>query len=203
MGDGADSGKKNWALRAGLALAALGVLAFLYAVFASLSKPEQGTYARFATGAMRALQVMEPAKPQSSRPFQTADGFEQTLANFRGQVLVVNFWATWCAPCVEEMPTLGALQRRYEGRPLRVIAISLDRPAHQAKAVAELAKLAGGSLTFYHDPTAAIAYDSGAGAGMPMTVIYGKDGRELARLAGAADWDSAEAHAVFEAALSE
>jgi thiol-disulfide isomerase/thioredoxin len=198
-----DAKPRSWALKAGLGLAALGLLGFLYAVSAALSKPEESAYRRFATGAMRALVTSDKPPPQSTRPFKTADGFDMALANFRGNVVVVNLWATWCAPCVEEMPTLGALQRRYAGRPLKVVAISLDQPRHRARAIADLGRLSGDTLTFYHDPTAAIAYDSGAGAGMPTTIIYAKDGREIARLAGAANWNSPEARALIDAALSE
>lgn len=193
----------SWALKAGLALAALGLLGFLYAVSAALSKPQTDGYGRFATGALQNLRTLDRPPPQSVRKFRTADGAETTLAAFRGQVLVVNLWATWCAPCVEEMPTLGALQRRFAGQKVKVLPISIDRPADRARAVRDLARLAGGSLAFYHDPTAAIAYEIGAGAGLPMTIIYGKDGREIARLAGIANWDSAESRALVAAALAE
>ncbi|MDX2233711.1 MAG: TlpA disulfide reductase family protein [Hyphomonadaceae bacterium] len=206
LGEGSDPGDvkpRSWALKIGIGLAVLGFAGFLYAVFGAVSKPDASGYKRFATGAMRALQIDADAPPQSTRPFQTVDGFNTTLAAFRGDVLVVNLWATWCAPCVEEMPTLGAVQRHYDGRDLKVVPISLDQPRHRARAVEDLKRLSAGSLTFYHDPTAAIAYDSGAGAGMPMTIVYAKDGREIGRLAGAADWNSAEARALFDAALAE
>ena len=198
-----DAKPRSWALKVGLALAGVGLLAFLYAVSAAVSKPDESGYRRFATGALKALVVMERPAPQSSRSFQTADGFAVKLSNFRGKVVVMNLWASWCAPCVAEMPTLGALQAAYAGRDLVVAPISIDQPRARARAIADLAKLADGKLTFYTDPTAAIAYDSGAGAGMPTTVIFARDGREIARLAGAANWNSPEAHALIEAALAE
>jgi thiol-disulfide isomerase/thioredoxin len=194
---------RTWAFKAGVAMAAIGLIGFLYAVSSALSKPEPAGYGRFAEGAMRKLVVPEKPRPQSSRTFKTIDGFDASLASFRGNVVVMNLWATWCPPCVEEMPTLAALQTRYKDRPLKVVAVSLDQPRHRAKAAEDLAKLSGGALTFYHDPTAAIAYDSGAGQGMPTTIIYAKDGREIGRLAGAADWNSPAAHALFDAALAE
>lgn len=206
MAEGAkgEGGKpRSWALRAGVGLALVGFLGLLYAVSSAVSKPDDAGYGRFATGPLRALVVMDKPPEQSRRPFRTADGYEATLAGFRGNVVVLNLWATWCAPCVEEMPTLGALQRRYAGQPLKVVAVSVDQPRARQKAVDALARLGGGDLAFYHDPTAAIAYDSGAGAGLPFTVIYAKDGRELARLAGAADWNSPAAWALMDAALLE
>ena len=196
--------RSSWVLKAGLGLAALGVLAFLYVVSAAVSKPEQGaSYARFAAGSLKSLKVVAAPAPQSTRSFQTADGFATTLQNFHGKVVVMNLWATWCAPCVEEMPTLGALQAAYKGRDLAVVAIDLDPARQRAHAVETLAKLSGGALTFYTDPTLAIGFESGASQGMPTTVIYGRDGREIGRVLGGANWNSPEAHALIDAALAE
>ena len=201
---GSGDGKpRSWALNAGLVLATLGIVAFLYVVSTAVSKPEQSGYGRFATGPLKTLIVADKPPPQSTRPFQTADGFAVTLQSFRGKVVVMNLWATWCAPCVEEMPTLGALAKTYAGRDLAVVAVSLDQARAKDRAVKDLARLTGNALTFYTDPSAAIAYDSGAGSGMPTTIIFAKDGREIARLAGAADWNSPQAHALFDAALAE
>jgi thiol-disulfide isomerase/thioredoxin len=193
----------SWALRAAFGVAALGVAAFLYAVFAGLSKPETGGFERFATGSLKKLEVLDKPPAQARTTLQTADGYAARLSDFRGQVVVMNLWGTWCAPCVAEMPTLGALQRAYAHQPLQVVAVNLDPVKLRAKAVEQLDRLTEGSLKFYTDPTLAIAFESGASRGMPVTVIYAKDGRELARLFGAADWSSPEARALIEAALAE
>ena len=198
-----DGKPRSWVLKAGLGLAAVGVLAFLYVVSAAVSKPEGPGYARYATGALQSLKVVISPAPQSIRPFQTADGFTTNLQNFRGKVVVMNLWATWCAPCVEEMPTLGALQAAYTGRNLAVVTIDLDPARLHAHAVETLAKLSSGALTFYTDPTLAIGFENGASQGMPTTVIYGKDGREIGRVLGGANWNSPEAHALIDAALAE
>jgi thiol-disulfide isomerase/thioredoxin len=204
MSETAGGKPQSWALKAALGVAALGLIAFLYAVFASLSKPpDESAYARFATGALQKLEVRVDAPPASQKPFLTADGLPVTLKSFRGQVVVMNLWGTWCAPCVAEMPTLGALQRAYAGRPLQVVAINLDPVKLRPKAIEQLARLTDGALRFYADPTLAIAFDSGASRGMPVTVIYAKDGREIGRITGAADWSSPEARALMEAALAE
>jgi thiol-disulfide isomerase/thioredoxin len=115
--------------------------------------------------------------------------------------MVVNLWATWCAPCLEEMPTLGALQRRYRGR-VRVIPVSVDGEAHRARAQQELARLSNNSLPFLIDISRGIIFDIGA-PGMPVTVVYDARGNEIVRLAGGADWDSPEAVALMDAVLAQ
>ena len=149
---------------------------------------------------MNKLAVMSDPPPLTTRTLRDASGGETNLAAFTGEVLVVNLWATWCAPCMEEMPTLGALQRRYQGR-LRVVPVSVDGEADRAKAQRELARLSGGSLPFLIDISRGVLFDLQA-SGMPVTIIYDREGRELARLAGGADWASAEATALFDAVLA-
>jgi thiol-disulfide isomerase/thioredoxin len=118
-----------------------------------------------------------------------------------GEPLVVNIWATWCAPCVEEMPTLAALQQRFEGR-VRVVTVSVDGEANLDRAQSQLAELGGGALPFYVDITRGVLWDVDA-RGLPVTIIYDRQGSEVARLAGGADWSSDEAAALIEAVLSE
>lgn len=180
---------------------AAGLVAVLYVVFAASSNPDQGAgLRRFADGDMAQLVVLDTPPPLTGRTIRDGAGAETTLAAYTGQIMVLNLWATWCAPCVEEMPTLGALQRRFEGR-IRVIPVSVDREADRAYAQAELARLSGASLPFLIDISRGVLFDVGA-AGMPVTIIYDAEGRELARLAGGADWDGAEAVALIEAVLA-
>lgn len=175
--------------------------AILYVLFADASKPAPaGGMSRFATGAMHRLVVLENPPPMPARSFEDAQGRAANLHAFAGQVLVVNLWATWCAPCMQEMPTLGALQRRFEGR-IRVIPISADDVADRDRAERELAQLTGGLLPFYIDESRGILFDEEA-AGMPATIIYDRNGREFARLTGGADWSSDAAAAVIEAAIT-
>jgi thiol-disulfide isomerase/thioredoxin len=181
---------------------AAGGLAVLYVLFAASSKPEQaGGYTRFAQGEMQRLQVLEDAPPMPTRALRDAAGAETSLSAYAGDVLVVNLWATWCAPCMDEMPTLGALQRRFEGR-LKVIPISVDSEPDLGRAQRELADLSDGSLPFLSDMSRGVLFDVRA-PGLPVTIIYSRDGRELARLAGGADWSSDEADALMEAALAQ
>lgn len=185
-----------------MAMLALGAVAVLYVLFAASSKPEPTSgLMRFATGEMHRLAILEAPPPLPPQTLRDASGAETTLAAFNGEVLVVNVWATWCAPCVEEMPTLAALQTRFEGR-LRVIPVSVDREADATRAAQQLAELTGGRLPFLIDMTRGVLFDSQA-AGMPMTIIYDRQGRELARLGGGADWGGDDAAALMEAVLEQ
>lgn len=178
------------------------LVAVAYVLFSATSKPEAaGDFTRFAKGGMARLTEMPEPPPQATRTLIDASGAETNLQAFRGEVVVVNLWATWCVACVEEMPTLGALQRRFAGR-LRVIPISVDTMAKQDEAKQTLARLSNGSLAYYTDPSRGVLFDSRA-AGMPVTIFYDRQGRERARLTGGADWDGPEATAFVEALLAE
>lgn len=203
MDTNARSSGQPWALWAALTLLAAGLIAVLYVLSAATSKaagPETGL-SRFARGELEDLAVLSDAPALSGRTLRNAQGVETTLAAYRGQVMVVNLWATWCAPCVEEMPTLGALQRRYQGR-VRVIPVSVDGEGQSARAQQQLQRLGNGSLPFLIDISRGILFDVGA-PGMPVTVVYDARGREVARLAGGADWNSPEAVALIDAVLAQ
>jgi thiol-disulfide isomerase/thioredoxin len=194
--------KKPWALWAALTLVGAGAIAVLYVLFAAASKPEteQGL-SRFARGDMQRLYVMEAPPPLPTRTLRDASGADATLAGYQGEILVVNLWATWCAPCMEEMPSLAQMQRTFEGR-IRVVPVSVDSEGDREKAIADLARLSGGSLPFLQDMTRGVLFDLQA-AGMPVTIIYDRNGRELARLAGGADWGGEDATRFMEAVLAQ
>lgn len=137
-----------------------------------------------------------------TRVLRDGEGRETNLAAVTGgQVAVVNLWATWCAPCMREMPTLGALQRRFTGR-LVVLPVSADEDAKIAQAKRELAQLSENSLPFLVDSTRGVIFDLQA-PGLPVTILYNRQGVEIARVTGEANWDSEEAAALIEAALAE
>lgn len=150
---------------------------------------------------MARLYVMEAPPPMPTRTLRDAAGAETTLAAYQGEVVVLNLWATWCAPCMEEMPSLMQLQYNFEGR-IRVVPISVDSEGERAKAISELRRLTGGGLPFLQDMTRGVLFDAQA-AGMPVTIIYNAEGQEIARLAGGADWGSEDASRLIEAVLSE
>ena len=173
--------------------------ALLYGLFALTSKPHG--YERFAHDALARLTVLRDPPALAGRLIYDGEGRPHRLAEFRGQVMLVNYWGTWCAPCVGELPTLAALQRRFEGR-MRVITVAVDRPEQTERAKAELARLSAGALPFLQEPTMSIMFDAGA-VKMPTSILYDAQGRELARVMAGADWSSEEAAALIEAALAE
>ena len=134
---------KTWALKAGLILMGLGALAFLYVVFAATSKPDTSSYARFATGSLSRLAVLEAAPGLPGETIRDAAGQETDLAGLlaasSGKPMLVNLWATWCAPCVAELPTLGGLARRYQGR-LQVVTVNVDELSLTQRAETMLAR---------------------------------------------------------------
>jgi thiol-disulfide isomerase/thioredoxin len=135
-------------------------------------------------------------KPVPELTFFDADRKEVTLADFRGKVVVLNLWATWCAPCRREMPSLDRLQAKHGGEGLEVIALSLDR-GDIAKVRAFFDELAISHLAVYQDPKGRARRELAA-PGLPTTVVIDRAGQEVGRLLGPAEWDSAEALAVIE-----
>ena len=126
------------------------------------------------------------AAPDAS--FSSPDGKPTSLAAFAGKPVLLNLWATWCAPCVKEMPTLDAAAGTLGDR-MRVVAVSQDM--EPAKATAFLAQRKFAHLDGYLDPKLALSL--AYGANLPTTILYDAEGRELWRVAGDLDWTGAEA----------
>lgn len=141
---------------------------------------------------------MRPPAPEAA--FRGPEGEALTLAAFRGEVVLVNLWASWCAPCVRELPALERLAARLRGAPFRVVAVNLDRDAEEGRRFLRARGIKG--LLFYHDGEWALARALMA-QGLPLSVLVGRDSRMIGRLAGAADWDGPAARKVIEAALAE
>ncbi len=138
--------------------------------------------------------AMSPG-PAPQMPFAARDGSARTLADFRGKLVLVNFWATWCGPCVREMPSLLRLQKILGGADFILLALSQDLEGWSA--IDPFVKLHGlGPLRIFLDRNGAFARGQGV-KGLPTTILYGSDGRELGRLAGIAEWDSVEAVALM------
>jgi thiol-disulfide isomerase/thioredoxin len=122
--------------------------------------------------------------------FAGADGRDVTLADFGGRPLLMNLWATWCAPCKAEMPTLDALAVLEEGR-ISVIAVSQDLEGR--KPVSAFFKSVGiENLEPYTDADNALLAAFGNAVALPTTILYDSDGREVWRVAGGVEWDDAE-----------
>jgi thiol-disulfide isomerase/thioredoxin len=126
-----------------------------------------------------------------------ADGGPAALSDYRGRWVVLNFWATWCAPCRVEMPTLANLQDAMEGAPVEVVTVATGR--HSPQGIARFFDDIGvDNLPQYRDPGQELARAM-AVLGLPITVIVDPQGREVARLRGDAHWDSDSAIAILEA----
>ena len=124
--------------------------------------------------------------------FTDPDGGEISLADFRGVPVLVNLWATWCAPCVKELPTLDRLAASHRGDgALGVVALSQDM-APQGSVKAFLARLKVADLGAYHDPEMGLSGALGAQV-LPTSVLYDAEGREVWRYVGDLDWTGAEA----------
>ena len=190
----------KWAIR-GAAL--IGVAAVLYVIASASIKPKSDADLRqFARGELAKLVVPPTPGVSPVAGFTGADGEAMTLADFKGQIVVVNLWASWCAPCKLEMPTLAGLQAAYQTQPVRVVAISVDRDADLNLAKADIARNA--PLKLYRDPGYKFAFGLKPPAqGFPTTIIFDKQGRERARLSGGADWNGKEARGLIEALLKE
>jgi thiol-disulfide isomerase/thioredoxin len=181
--------------------AAVGLAALVYVIVALSTNPPAPDLKTLARGDMASLAVENAGAPAPALPFIGADGRETSLAKLRGPVVIVNLWATWCPPCVREMPTLARLQAAYPGRIL-VVPISMDAPKDSQKARAFIAQFP--PLPFFQDPGSKLVFAITPPAeGLPTTLIYDKSGRERARLAGGANWSGPDAHAVVEALLAQ
>jgi thiol-disulfide isomerase/thioredoxin len=145
--------------------------------------------------------LLEPLVPAPQTGFSDADGQEVTLAAFEGKVVLLNFWATWCAPCVREMPALDRLQDVLGGQGLAVVAVSQDRRGLDA--VAPFFKERGlEHLKIYLDPRGKFSREFGLG-GLPTTLLIDRQGRLVGGLEGPAEWDSEEALALIRYYLDE
>lgn len=131
----------------------------------------------------------------------TETGTEMTdFGAYRGQILLVNFWATWCAPCRKEMPQFDALQAHFAGQPVTVLALSLDRGDIE-KPMNFLDSLAISHLARGHDAGGASGRAVGL-FGLPTTLLIDREGREIGRLQGIAEWDSDAAKDLIAQALA-
>ena len=154
-------------------LALAGALALLYGPI-GCSKPANGLTG-LAVGPMAALQPSAHPSPTPAVPFADGAGKLHTLAEFKGRVLIVNFWANWCPPCKAEIPSLAKLATSEAGKPLAIVPISVGKNEDETAGRAFIARKP--PLSFYTEPTYRLAFAFSPPVGdMPTTVIFDKLG---------------------------
>jgi thiol-disulfide isomerase/thioredoxin len=157
----------------------------------SSAKSGEDSIAMSLHDAPRSLPVVE---------FEDGDGRTLTLAEFRGRVVLLNIWATWCGPCRREMPTLDRLQAKLGGPDFEVVAVSIDRDG--IPVVTEFyAEVGVRHLAKYIDESGDVARRLNT-VGVPTTLLIDREGREIGRHLGPAEWDTPEMIAFFRQYLS-
>ncbi|MBI4460858.1 MAG: TlpA family protein disulfide reductase [Acidobacteria bacterium] len=128
-----------------------------------------------------------------------SEGQVVALADFKGQIVVLNFWATWCAPCIEEMPSLNRLSERYAGKGLEIIAVSVDEDPDAYREF-----LATNHISFrtLRDPSRRTSQLYGTYK-LPESYVISREGRLLNKIIGAADWTSPDMISYFEGLLAK
>jgi peroxiredoxin len=153
-----------------------------------------------AASAQQAALLDTPSQPVVAFDFsaQTLDGRTVRLGDLKGQVVFLNFWATWCVPCKAEMPAMERLHRALRGQPFRMLAVNLqEEPAAIRKFVDELGLI----FDIVLDPAGEIARGYGVN-NLPLTYLIDKRGRIVARALGERPWDE-DAYLRFIRALVE
>jgi thiol-disulfide isomerase/thioredoxin len=156
--------------------------------------------------AARAAPAVEIAPEEAREPLPDIEFLDMQdkparLSDFRGRVVVLNLWATWCAPCREEMPSLDRLQQAFADEPVTVLALSVDR-AGPERVRQFLEEIGVRHLAVYRDPkmraTRALRVP-----GLPATILVDRQGREVGRHLGIAEWDSDGVQAAIRGLLAE
>ena len=119
-------------------------------------------------------------------------GKKYTLKDHNNKIVLINFWATWCAPCIKELPSIHRLNEILDSEYLTIIALNLDADRNKHKAKELIAKLNLSGLDAFYDPDGSFA-DSVKVSVIPTTILFDRTGNELGRLIGSADWGSPEA----------
>ncbi|WP_292019022.1 TlpA disulfide reductase family protein [Maritimibacter sp. UBA3975] len=152
-------------------------------------------------GDMKKLMFSSEPSPAGQATFTDTEGNEVSLADYRGKVVLLNFWATWCAPCRHEMPMLDALQAEYGGDDFAVVTVATGR--NKEMAIKKFFEEVGvENLPILMDPKQGLAREMGV-MGLPVTVLLDREGNEIARLMGDADWSSESAMAIVSALIAE
>lgn len=158
-----------------------------------------------ARGEVAAVKPADEARRVPALTFQDGAEGRRSLADWRGRVVLLNLWATWCVPCRKEMPALDELQAKLGGKSFEVVTVNIDtRDPDKPKSWLKNTGIA--NLAYYADPSAKVFQDlkaAGKAIGMPTTLIVDPAGCEIASLAGPAEWGSEDAIELVQAALEQ
>jgi len=160
-----------------------------------------GVTKELSTGALAAFLVKPERKLLPDIGFHDGAGKGLKISQWKGRVVLINLWATWCGPCRKEMPALAELQARLGSKDFEVVAISIDRKGIEASS-AFLKETGAQALKLYVEPSSRILNELQA-LGLPATVLVDRKGREIGRLLGPAEWNSPEAVTLIQAAMAE
>jgi len=166
-------------------------------LLANIGQAQTVDLADLRSGDMRKLTLHAEPIAGSDVAFTHADGRDLTLSDFNGQYIVLNFWATWCAPCRKEMPELSALQTDLGSDTFQVVTVATGRNPRPAMEQF-FAEIGVDNLPLHTDARQSFARSMGV-LGLPVTLIIDPDGNEIARLQGDANWHSDSAIAIITA----
>ena len=177
------------------------VLYTALALGANAGSADYSALEELRVGDMKKLIFHAEPQPVSSQTFTDPEGGEHRLADWNGKYVLLNFWATWCAPCRKEMPALDALQQEFGGDTFEVVTLATGRNSLPGiRRFFEEEEIT--VLPILLDPKQAVSREM-AVLGLPITVILDPEGREIARLRGDADWASDSARAIIAALLPQ
>jgi len=172
----------------------------LFCLLALSALPWPARAAPEVSDPFKALELIRPSRVQAAKEFTvpTPDRKSLRLSDSKGKVVLLNFWATWCPPCLEEMPAMERLYQRYKGKGLVVVALSVD--ADGATAVIPFVREHKLSFPVGLDPKTAVAERYGVRA-LPSTFLVDRNGNLAALAIGPREWDGPSAHALIELLL--
>ncbi len=170
-----------------------------------LHKTEAAAIDAVAVGELAALNGTGDGRSYADMALKDPAGADISVADFKGKKLLINFWASWCLPCREEMPALDALAASYNSDQFMVLPVNTG-DVQEGKAEAFLAEGNWAHLPLYQDPSGFSIIErlktSAVSAGLPATVLVDADGCELAVLQGPAEWDSPDGRKLIETFLA-